>query len=212
MLTEEQIAQNKEDFLKLLSEIDIEEADVAGLVEYLDNSDFFIAPASTMYHNAYPGGLCEHSLHVYHELVRLHDLYKDKFTPYDKNSLLIVGLLHDLSKTNYYEKYIMNKKIYNPKGLKKDSLGNFDWFPEEAYKIKDAKDRFLAGTHEMNSVFLVGKYIPLSFEENLAIMHHQPIPAEGEPIRDMSAILNRYPLITLLQMADYLSTFILERI
>ena len=30
-----------------------------------DRSDFFVAPASTRYHGAEPGGLCAHSLNVY---------------------------------------------------------------------------------------------------------------------------------------------------
>ena len=38
------------------------------LLEYLasSKSDFFTAPASTRYHGAYEGGLCEHSMNVYH--------------------------------------------------------------------------------------------------------------------------------------------------
>ena len=40
------------------------------LLDYLTNkSDFFTAPASARYHGSYPGGLCEHSLNVYHCLV-----------------------------------------------------------------------------------------------------------------------------------------------
>ena len=37
------------------------------LLEYLlsENSDFFTAPASTKYHSAYEGGLCQHSINVY---------------------------------------------------------------------------------------------------------------------------------------------------
>ena len=40
------------------------------LLNYLENkSDFFTAPASARYHLACEGGLCEHSLNVYHCLV-----------------------------------------------------------------------------------------------------------------------------------------------
>lgn len=212
MLTPEKIEENKIEFLKLIAEIDIEGSDTQGLVEFLDNTDFFSAPASTMYHCNYKGGLCEHSLHVYYNLVTLYEQYKDFVPEYEKSTLIVVGLLHDISKTNFYEMYVQNKKIYNEKGTKHDNMGKFDWFAEEAYKVKDVHDRFIAGTHEVNSMFLVGKYIPLTLEENLAIMHHQAVPSEGQPIRDMSAILNKYPLITLVQMADYISTFIQERI
>ena len=34
------------------------------LLDWLDKSDFFQAPASTRFHGAYAGGLCEHSLDV----------------------------------------------------------------------------------------------------------------------------------------------------
>ena len=212
MLTPEQIEQNKIEFLKLIAEINIEGADTQGLVEFLDSGDFFTAPASTMYHCNYKGGLCEHSLHVYKSMLNLYDMYQDYMPAIDKNSLLIVGLLHDISKTNFYEMYVANKKMYSETGTKHDNMGKFDWFAEEAYKVKDVHDRFVAGTHEQTSMFIINRYIPLSLEENLAIMFHQAVPSDGQPIRDMSAMLNQYPLITLVQLADYASTFILERI
>ena len=44
----------------------------AALLDYLENkSDFFTAPASARFHGAYAGGLCDHSLNVYHCLVDL---------------------------------------------------------------------------------------------------------------------------------------------
>ena len=49
MLTPEQIEQNKLEFLKLLSDIDDERIDTEGLVNYLLETDFFEAPASTKY-------------------------------------------------------------------------------------------------------------------------------------------------------------------
>ena len=35
------------------------------LLEWLEDSDFFVAPASTKYHGSYEGGLVEHWLNVY---------------------------------------------------------------------------------------------------------------------------------------------------
>lgn len=212
MLTNEQIEKNKIEFLKLISEITIEDADTQGLVDFLDSTDFFEAPASTKYHCSYKGGLCEHSLHVYKSMVNLADMYQDYLPDINKNSLLVVGLLHDISKANFYEPCVINKKKYSEKGLKHDNIGSFDWFAEEAYKVREVEDRFLAGTHEVASSIIVSRYIPLSLEENLAILYHQPIPSDGQPIREMSFMLNKYPLITLVQLADYSSCFILERI
>lgn len=211
MLDKNQIESNKIEFLKLISEIDIEGADTQGLVDYLMNNDFFTAPASTQYHSAYEGGLCEHSLNVYRNLVKLYDLNKGKVPEYDKSSLLVVGLLHDISKVNFYEKYVMNKKVYNEKGTKSDNMGKFDWFAEDAFKTKDAHDRFIFGTHGQNSLMLVGRYIPLNAEESCAIVNHHAGMDDKNATYDLTAILNKYPLATLLHLADMMACYIDEK-
>jgi len=68
------------------------------LLDWLDNkTDFFSAPASTRFHGACDGGLCMHSLNVYHAL---HDGF---FTEGEsEESYAICALLHDLCKANYY--------------------------------------------------------------------------------------------------------------
>ena len=53
----------KEKFLELLKSINREGMDQ--LIEFIEKSDFFKAPASTRYHGAYEGGLLEHSMKVY---------------------------------------------------------------------------------------------------------------------------------------------------
>lgn len=53
----------KEEFIKLLKETNREGMDK--LIEFLENSDFFEAPASTRYHGNFKGGLVEHSMKVY---------------------------------------------------------------------------------------------------------------------------------------------------
>lgn len=211
MLTEEQIEQNKTEFLQAVSSISIDGADLVGLVNWLEESDFFTAPASTQFHCNYKGGLCEHSLNVYHNILALYQIYKDKIPAIDPQSLIIVSLFHDVSKIDFYEMIVVNKKIYNPNGTKHDNMGKFDWVAQEAYKVKDAKDRFLAVNHGVNSALLIGRFIPLSLEENVAIMNHM-LNADDKAVNyDQSAILNKYPLLTLLHMADFASTFINER-
>ena len=208
MLTAEQIEINKSRYLQLISTIEIEGADTQGLVDYLLTSDFFTAPASTLYHSNYEGGLCQHSLNVYDALCNLANMYAPN--KYDYSSLIVVALLHDLAKVNFYEKYIMNKKHYHPAGTKHDNQGNFDWIAEEAFKVRDAKERFLGGEHGFNSMIIANRYIPMTYEETLAILHHHCGQGESKQLTDLSAILNKYPLITLLHMADFISTFITE--
>lgn len=208
MLTAEQIEQNKNEFIYLLSTIQIPGADIKGLVEYLLASDFFEAPASTLYHCNYAGGLCYHSLNVYKTLLDLTNLYVPG--KYDKSTLIAVALLHDISKVNFYEKTIVNKKIYNEQGSKKDNLGKYEWVAEEAYKVKPAEERFLAGSHEENSMLIASRFIPFNMEEIVAIMHHHCNSNDGNQLYDLSAILNKYPLLTLLHSADFLSCFLKE--
>ena len=69
------------------------------LLDWLEHkTDFFTAPASTRFHGACEGGLCMHSLNVYHAL---HDTF---FAEGDsEETFAICALLHDLCKANYYK-------------------------------------------------------------------------------------------------------------
>ena len=67
MLTKEQIEQNKQTFIDLIRSIE-RDFDKDKLLNWLENSDFFYAPASTRYHSNFEGGLCAHSLSVYYSL------------------------------------------------------------------------------------------------------------------------------------------------
>lgn len=207
-LSPEQIEKNSEIFLNLIYQLKIEGADTAGLVKYLLESDFFVAPASTIYHSNFEGGLCLHSLNVYNTLVDLTNKYApDK---YDINSLIVVGLLHDLSKSNFYEKYTMNKKVYLPSGTKHDNMGNFDWFAEEAYKVKDASERLIGGEHGVNSMFLISRFIPMTYEESVAVINHHFVTETNGLLKDITPIYNKYSLATLVHLADMISVYLLE--
>lgn len=66
------------------------------MLSWLQESDFFTAQASTRHHGAYPGGLVEHSLHVYERMLA-------KAREYDLETVTVVSLLHDVCKVNVYE-------------------------------------------------------------------------------------------------------------
>ena len=53
----------KEQFLSLLRTVKRE--GIENLIEFIEKTDFFKAPASTRFHGNYEGGLVEHSLKVY---------------------------------------------------------------------------------------------------------------------------------------------------
>ena len=148
ILTDEMIKANKEEFIKILKAAleKREGADVEGLLNKLESSDFYIAPASTKYHAAYKGGLVDHSLNVYYNMMSLaknkhllaiHEKaiildengnptedYEDKIVEgeIEADSIAIVALLHDFIKMNYYKIDYRNKKVYCESGSKHDDL------------------------------------------------------------------------------------------
>lgn len=209
-ISEQQIALHKEEYIRLIRSIEREGADIDGLVRKLESSDFFYAPASTKYHSNYAGGLCEHSLNVYHNLLRL---VKSKSglddICYDLNSLKIVALLHDISKMNLYEKFSKNVKVYCDDGDKWDNGGKFRWETEDSYKVADS--RFVYGNHEETSEYIARQFIPLKLEESVAILNHMGGMGVDGNKENAPRIFNTYTLALLLYMADMLSTYVDER-
>ena len=53
----------KEQFLELLKKVKRE--GINELIEFIEKTDFYKAPASTRFHGSYEGGLVEHSIQVY---------------------------------------------------------------------------------------------------------------------------------------------------
>lgn len=189
--------ENKEEFLELINSLDVDQESKEKLISWLVNkSDFFTAPASTKYHLDTEGGLCQHSLNVYKALVKLCDTFNVKVSD---TSLKIVGLLHDISKANLYTQYQRNTK---------DENGN--WIQVTEYKIRDENDRFIYGSHEQNSVFMVNSFIPLSVEESTAILHHMGGQNWDSAKDNISEVYNRYPLALMLHLADMEATFLEE--
>jgi hypothetical protein len=164
------------------------------LLKYLENSDFYKAPASTKYHGAQEGGLLEHSLAVAERfcgIVRADKLLKD--TPLD--SILICGLLHDICKVNFYTASTRN--------VKNETTGQWEKIP--CYNIED---KFPYG-HGEKSVYILNEFIHLQVEEAMAIRWHMGTwEAESYAEKQsLSAAMNKYPLILALQMADQEATY-----
>lgn len=210
MLTNEQIECNKQEFLELISSIDREGADIEKLINKFINSDFFYAPASTNYHCSYAGGLCEHSLNVYKNLVMLVDAKGEHLDDEwkDATTLKIIALLHDISKMNIYEKSSKNEKVYCEDGDKHDALGKFKWVTTMGWKLKE--NRFTYGSHEMTSEFIARQFIPLTIDESVAILHHMGGRNWDSAQDNITQIFGKYPLATLLHMADMLASYVDE--
>ena len=97
----------KEEFINLLRSTNRE--GMEDVINFLEKSDFFKAPASTRFHGDYEGGLLEHSMKVYEILkdkVKIASISID--TP--DESIIIMALLHDVCKANYYKVDYRNAK------------------------------------------------------------------------------------------------------
>ena len=160
------------------------------LILYLENSDFFEAPASSKYHLSEEGGLAKHSLNVYYNLKKLCT------SKISDETIIIIGLLHDLCKANCYKKSVKN--IQNKEGK---------WIPTQTYIVDDD---FPLG-HGEKSVMLIQRYIELTASEILAIRWHMGgfVPKEEQTY--VSRAFNQCELAVLLHIADLKATYIDER-
>ena len=92
------------------------------LMEFLEHSDFYTAPASTKYHDSFEGGLCYHSIQVY-ECLKAHYIGTD----YSLETITIVALFHDICKTGFY--------TVTTRNVKDDKTGK--WHQEPYYTVDD---------------------------------------------------------------------------
>lgn len=174
------------------------ERDYSDITNYLIvDTDYFIAPASTIYHNNYAGGLFHHSLNVLKFAKKLRDLYKFDFIT--DETLFVVCMFHDLCKTNVYQ---------IKEAWKKDDHGR--WRSYNSYFYEES---FPMG-HGEKSMYLVQKYFKICDIEALAIRFHMGYTIESAHCKypDGYALAEalKIPLIQLLHLAD-LSTMTNEK-
>ncbi len=182
---------NKERFIALCSTIKRDGID--GLLNWLEASDFYTAPASTRFHGSYEGGLLEHSLNVYEETERLLKSYPEIAVPDD--TVKICSLFHDLCKVNMYVTEKRNRK--NEHG---------QWESYDSYAIKE---KYCFGGHGGKSVFLIQQFIRLTPEEAAAINCH--MSCWDEENKNIGKAYEQFPFAWLLHVADESATFIRER-
>ena len=171
----------------------------AALLDYLQSkSDFFTAPASAKFHGAYPGGLCDHSVNVYHcladylERPRVQELYG---LEYDSESVAIVSLLHDLCKIGCYRA--------GTKNVKNEATGQWEKVPTYFFEDK------LPYGHGEKSVYIISGFMRLTREEAMAIRWHMGFSGTEDP-RTVGQALQQFPLAFALATADMEASYFLE--
>ena len=165
------------------------------LLEWLQTTDFFTAPASTRYHCACPSGLVQHSVNVYEVMMEKH------FDPETDSaeSFALCALLHDVCKAQFYK--------ISTRNVKNEKTGQWEKVPY--YTIEDA---FPYGYGE-KSVFLIERFVRLKPAEATAIRWHMggfDDAARGGNF-SISVAYDKYPIAVKLHLADLEATYLREK-
>lgn len=159
------------------------------IIAWLDETDFFTAPASSRFHESFEGGLLYHTLKVYIQIVDLKKV--GKFRNVDLSSAALVSLVHDWCKINLYSCY--------KKNVKNQETGQ--WEQVDAYNRGSYEF-----PHGQQSLEVARCFFKFTHEEKLAITHHMGHwychPSEESCLQTSN---ERYPLVHMLQFADQLS-------
>ena len=164
---------------------------IPNVLHQLEIGGFYTSPASSRYHLAREGGLLEHSVNVYRAAQDL--IQMEPHLMYDELSLAIVCLLHDVCKMGRYKKREPNEPI-----------------PYETLYDRDPYG------HGEKSVILLQQWgLRLTEEEIVAIRWHMGAWGVNtryyDEMASYNAAVKKYPLVTILQMADQYATNIIER-
>ncbi len=169
---------------------------IENLILWLEKNKFYEAPASSMFHLNYEGGLVEHSLNVYKVLKNNIKRWKLNI---DEESIIICGLLHDICKTNYYKLVI--------KPIKE----NGKWSDKEVYE-KDL-GYFPIG-HGEKSVIMIQNFIKLRQDEIIALRFHMGAWTAGiltdKELNIQFCNAQKVPIVMALHLADMEAAKIVE--
>lgn len=187
-----QIESVKDKFIKAYTSAITRQGSKELLDWMINKTDFFTAPASSKFHNAFEGGLVDHSLNVYNILIeRYNDSKPDE-------TLAICALLHDLCKAEFYK--------ISQRNVKNEATGA--WEKVNYYSVED---KFPFG-HGEKSVFLIERFMRLKVDEAIAIRWH--MGGFDDAARGGSFAINgafeKYPLAVKLHMADTEATYLIE--
>jgi HD superfamily phosphohydrolase YqeK len=188
----------KDQIIKIL--VEVKRPGMDKLIKFLEESDFFTAPASTKYHGSYEEGLSEHSLNVFTTLSTKNDTYN---LGLDKETIAITALLHDVCKINFYKKGIKNVKEGKKINWKGQEVDN--WIEKEVWEVEDK----LPFGHGEKSVIIVMRYIELTDLEIAMIRWHMGAFDNKDNLALQNA-MNMWPQVVAMHTADLEASYIIE--
>lgn len=195
---------NKTKIVNLLKKVNRE--GIENLIKFMQESDYFTAPASTKYHLNEEGGLATHCINVYKRLYQGYSQRAKELTgsteldSATKESIVIVALAHDICKCNFYKSSFRNQK--------NEETGEWEKVP--VYTVQDQSP---LGHGEKSVILLLQLGVKLTEEEIYAIRWH--MGGFDETVRggfrNLSEVYNRYELAYLLNRADMDATYLDEK-
>lgn len=189
----------KDKFIKAYTE-NITRPGADKLLAWIESSDFFAAPASTRFHLSSPGGLLEHSLHVFDRMKAIcanEATITAGFNEPSMETIAVCGLLHDICKANFYAVEMRNRK---------NDQGRWEQYP---FYVVDDK---LPYGHGEKSVYIISGFMRLSREEAMAIRWHMGFSDNDFQGGGYSVgnAFEKFPLAVLLHIADLQATYLDE--
>lgn len=164
------------------------------VLTWLDETDFYSAPASTRYHESFAGGLLLHSLTVAARIMEVVNtsIYHNKVRIEDA---VFCALVHDWCKINKYEVFERN--------VKNEATGQWEKVPSYRHR----ENIMVPLGHGEASMYIVMKMFHISQEEAVAIRNHMGKWAADNSynITDLQYANENYPLNLLLQFADQMA-------
>lgn len=190
-MNEKQHDEFEQEF-KLIVRSNVRRKGIDDLMNWLDTTDFYTAPASSRHHGAFEGGLMVHSLNVYHWMNRLKDPLPDD-TYASAESVALVALFHDLCKVGMYKASTRN--------VKNEITGQ--WEKKPCYTVQED---YPFGGHGSKSVYLVQHFLPLNPDEAAAINCHMG-PWDRQDYGRPGDVYATNKLAWLLHVADEAATY-----
>ena len=194
--------QKKSYFISILTSVNRE--GINSVVEFLNKTDFFVAPSSANYHSNYQGGLLDHSLLVYLTAMEYRSVIiaikPELAEKLPEDSVIISTLLHDICKTCFY------KQVQK---WRKDENGSW-----ESYLAYEIDDTFPIGHGEKSVIMLQNFGLKLTADEMIAIRFHMGSWDGALFTNDVKFsyqnAMNKCPLMPLVQYADSTSSLLFE--
>lgn len=165
---------------------------ISNVLNWVRQTDFYKAPASTVYHGSFPHGLLYHTLTVYNCMVELYQIPKF-LGKVDIDSATLCCLVHDWCKIGLYEQY--------KKNVKNEQTGQ--WERVDAYKRAAFPHTF---GHGVSSMCIAMKLFKLTESEALGIRWHMGKwnVSENE-VNELQQANEQFPMVHLIQFADQLA-------